>query len=135
MGTRMLALGHSELMTQHQDPGILPPRLAARQAQQRHGPANNQEDQLQARKPTIIARPARPGPASQVSDTGTSRRRPEDICAAGTGSRHPQAIRWSLDVLDRERLRRGLPQVEVEEQAVLRGDRLVPGDDILILVL
>jgi hypothetical protein len=29
MSTRMLALGHSELMAQHQDLGILPPRLAA----------------------------------------------------------------------------------------------------------
>jgi hypothetical protein len=30
----MLALGHSELMAQHQDLGILPPRLATRQTQQ-----------------------------------------------------------------------------------------------------
>jgi hypothetical protein len=52
----MLALGHIELMTQHQDLGILPPRLAARQAQQRHGPGNNKKDQLQAHKPKIIAR-------------------------------------------------------------------------------
>jgi hypothetical protein len=38
MSTRTLALSHSELMTQHQDLGVLPPRLTARQAQQRHGP-------------------------------------------------------------------------------------------------
>jgi hypothetical protein len=92
MSTRMLALGHSELMAQHQDLGILPPRLTARQAQQRHGPGNNQEDQLQARKPMIIARPARPEPASHVLETGTSRH-PEDICTGGTGFRHPVTIR------------------------------------------
>jgi hypothetical protein len=30
----MLTLGHSELMAQHQDPGILPPRLMTRETQQ-----------------------------------------------------------------------------------------------------
>jgi hypothetical protein len=78
MSTRPLALGHRELMAQHQDLGVLPPRLPARQAQQRHGPGNNQEDQLQAHKPKIIARPARPGPGSHAPDTGPSHRRPED---------------------------------------------------------
>jgi hypothetical protein len=34
-----------------------------------------------AHKPKIIARPARPGPASHVPDTGPSRRRPEDTSA------------------------------------------------------
>ena len=43
MNTRMLELGHSELMAHHQDLGILPPRLTARQTQHRHSPGNNQE--------------------------------------------------------------------------------------------
>jgi hypothetical protein len=72
----MLTLGNSELMAQHQDLGILPPRLAARQTQHRHGPGNNQEDQLQAHKPKIIARPARPGLGSHMPDRDPSRRRP-----------------------------------------------------------
>jgi hypothetical protein len=63
-------------MAQHQDLGILPPRLTARQTQHRHGPGNNQEDQPQAHKPTIIARPARPRPGSHTPDRGPSRRRP-----------------------------------------------------------
>ena len=37
MSARLLALGHSELMTQHKDLGVLPPPLPPRQAQQRHG--------------------------------------------------------------------------------------------------
>jgi hypothetical protein len=73
----MLALGHSELMTQHQDLSVLPPRLTTRQTQQRHSPGSNQEDQLQAHKPTIIARPTRPEPASHMPDTRPSRRCPE----------------------------------------------------------
>ena len=90
MSTSMLALGHSELMAQHQDLSVLPPRLAARQTQQRHGPGNNQEDQLQAHKPKIIACPARPGSASHVpghgTDLPTSGGR---ICPGGAGFRHP----------------------------------------------
>jgi hypothetical protein len=38
-------------VAQHEDLGVLPPRLPARQAQQRHGTGNDQEDQLQAHKP------------------------------------------------------------------------------------
>ena len=105
MSTRPLALGHSELMAQHQDLGVLPPRLPARQAQQGHGPGNNQEDQLQAHKPKIIARPARPGRGSHAPDTGPSHRRPEDASAqvakvfgihsteVGTQKRHGRAVR------------------------------------------
>jgi hypothetical protein len=77
----MLALGHSELMAQHQDLGVLPPRLAARQAQKRHDPGNHHEDQFQAHKPKIIARPAGPGPAGHVPDKGPSGRRPENAPA------------------------------------------------------
>ena len=56
MSPRPLAQGDRELMAQHQDLGVLPPRLPARQAQQRHGTGDDQEDQLQAHKPKIIAR-------------------------------------------------------------------------------
>jgi tetratricopeptide (TPR) repeat protein len=96
----MLALGHSELVAQHQDLGILPPRLTARQAQQRHSPGNNQEDQSQAHKPTIIARPAKPGPTSRVSDTGTSRRHPEDICRLPRGQGWAYQMLAAIAVLD-----------------------------------
>jgi hypothetical protein len=57
MITSPLALSHSELMAQHQDLGVLPPPLPPRQAQQRYGTGDNQEDQLYAHKPKIIPRP------------------------------------------------------------------------------
>jgi hypothetical protein len=60
MSPRPLAQGHRELMAQHQDLGVLPPRLPPRQAQHRYGPGDDEEDQLQAHKPNIIAR--RPEP-------------------------------------------------------------------------
>jgi len=53
-------VGHRELMTQHQDLGVLPPRLPPRQPQHRHGPGDDEEDQLQAYKPKIIARQPEP---------------------------------------------------------------------------
>jgi hypothetical protein len=68
MSARPLTLSHSELMAQHKDLGVLPPPLPPQQAQQRHSTADNQEDQLQARKPKIIPRPGRPGPAWHVPD-------------------------------------------------------------------
>ncbi len=48
-------------MAQHEDLGVLPPRLPARQPMQRHDTGDNQEDQLQAYKPKIIAPPGPPG--------------------------------------------------------------------------
>jgi hypothetical protein len=57
MRASLLALGNRELMAKDQYLGVLPPRLAPRQAQQRHDPGDNEEDQLQAHKPKIIARP------------------------------------------------------------------------------
>jgi hypothetical protein len=60
---RPLTPGDSELVAQHEDLGVLPPRLLARQAQQRHGTGNDQEDQLQAHKPKIIPPPVGPRPA------------------------------------------------------------------------
>ena len=63
---RPLTPGDSELVTQHEDLGVLPPRLPARQAQQRHGTGNDQEDQLQAHKPKIIPPPVGPRPARRI---------------------------------------------------------------------
>jgi len=56
MSPRPVTQGHRELMAQHQDLGVLPPRLPPRQAQHRHGPAHDEEDQLQAHKLKNIAR-------------------------------------------------------------------------------
>ena len=55
---RPLTLGDSELVAQHQDLGVLLPRLPARQPEQRHDTGYDQEDQLQAHKPKIIPPPA-----------------------------------------------------------------------------
>jgi hypothetical protein len=63
MRLRPLTLGDSELMAQHQDLGVLPPRLPALQPEQRHGTGHDQEDQLQAHKAKIIPPPAEPRPA------------------------------------------------------------------------
>jgi hypothetical protein len=62
MDARPLAQGDSELMAQHQDLGVLPPRLPPGQAQHQRGTGDNEEDQLQAHKPKIIALP----PAGQT---------------------------------------------------------------------
>jgi hypothetical protein len=68
MSARPLALSNSELMAQHKDLGVLPPPLPPRQAQQRHGTGDNQEDQLQAHKPKLIPRAAGgAGPSGQRS--------------------------------------------------------------------
>jgi hypothetical protein len=67
MSARPPALGHSELIAQHQDLGVLPPPLPPRQPQQRHGTGDSQEDQLQPHKPKIIPRPRR-RPAGQPTE-------------------------------------------------------------------
>jgi hypothetical protein len=59
-----LTLGDSELVAQHQDLGVLPPRLPVRQPEQRHDTGHDQEDQLQAHKPKIIPPPAEPTPSA-----------------------------------------------------------------------
>ena len=69
-GAGPLAQGDSELMAQHQDLGVLPPLLSARQPEQRHGTGYGQEDQLQAHEPKIIARPDEPRPARPALDAG-----------------------------------------------------------------
>jgi hypothetical protein len=63
---RPLTPGDSKLVAQHEDLGVLPPGLATRQAQQRHGTGNDQEDQLQAHKPKIIPPPVGPRPARRM---------------------------------------------------------------------
>ena len=69
-GAGPLAQRDSELMAQHQDLGVLPPLLPARQPEQRHGTGYGQEDQLQAHKPKIIAPPDGPRPARPAPDAG-----------------------------------------------------------------
>jgi hypothetical protein len=77
MHPRPLALGDGELMAQHQDLGVLPPRLTARQPEQRHDTGHDQEDQLQARKPKIIPPPDRPRPADRRRATTKTGRVPQ----------------------------------------------------------
>ena len=60
--------GDSQLVPQHEDLGVLPPRLPPPQTQQRHDTGRDEEDQLQAHKPKIIPPPARPAPASPAPD-------------------------------------------------------------------
>ena len=90
MNARPLAQGDSKLMAQHQDLGVLPPRLPTGQAQHRHGTGDNEEDQLQAHKPEIIARPLAYKPrtnrhARALTPQHPGRKRPGDI-----SFRHPQ---------------------------------------------
>ena len=81
----MLALGHDELMTQHQDLGILPPRL-------RRGKPSSDTARVTIKKISLkpasrrssLARRRRLGPASRVPDARPSRRRPGDVCTGGT---------------------------------------------------
>jgi hypothetical protein len=54
MHPRPRPLRDSKLMAQHQDPGVLPPRLPVQQPDQRHDTGHGQKDQLQAHKPKII---------------------------------------------------------------------------------
>jgi hypothetical protein len=84
MSARPLALGHSELMAQHKDLGVLLPPLPPRQAQQRHGTGDDQEDQLHAHKSKIIPRPGRRG-AERPAARGQRSIQPGDA-----GFRHPQ---------------------------------------------
>ena len=72
MSPRPLAQSDRELMAQHEDPGVLPPRLPPRQPEQRHRPGDEQKDQLQARKPgrshSGQAGTGRPAPNTGPSD-------------------------------------------------------------------
>jgi len=85
MSARPLALGDRELMAQHKNLGVLLPPLPPRQAQQRPGTGDNQEDQLHAHKPKIIPRPGRRG-TEQPAARGQRSIQPGDA-----GFRHPQS--------------------------------------------
>jgi hypothetical protein len=90
MSPRPLAQGHRELMAQHQDLGVLPPRCPPRQAQHRHGPDDDEEDQLQAHKPKIIARQPEPNLPARYRSRDRADDVPQSICPGGAGFRHPQ---------------------------------------------
>ena len=90
MSSRPLAQGHRELMAQHQDLGVLPPRLPPRQAQHRHGPGDDEEDQLQAHKPKIIARQPEPDRPPGTPSRDRADGVPQSICPGGASFRHPQ---------------------------------------------
>jgi hypothetical protein len=89
MSTKPLAQGDSKLMTQHQDLGVLPPRLPPGQAQHRHRTGDNEEDQLQAHKPKIIARPPRAN-RPLAATRALALRPPRRISPGGIHCRHPQ---------------------------------------------
>ena len=91
MSPRPLAQGHCELMAQYQDLGILLPRLPPRQAEHGHGAGRNEENQLHARKPKIIAPPDRPRPARTDARTrGRADRDLQSIYPGDASFRHPQ---------------------------------------------
>src|ERR1022692_2357621 len=92
MSSRPLAQGHRELMAQHQDLGVLPPRLPPRQAQHRHGPGDDEEDQLQAHKPKIIARQPEPDRPPGTPSRDRADGVPQSICPGGASFRHPQVL-------------------------------------------
>ena len=93
MSPRPRAQGHRELMTQHQDLGVLPPRLPPRQAQHRHGPGDDEEDRLQAHKPKIIARPTRTRPARRHRSRDRADGVPQGIGPGSAGFRHSHRVR------------------------------------------
>ena len=76
------------LMAQHQDLGVLPPRLPPGQAQHRHDAGDNEEDQLQAHKPKIIARPPARKPTNRHARALTLRP-PRRIRPGSMRFRHP----------------------------------------------
>jgi hypothetical protein len=69
---RPLTPDDSEPVAQNEDLGVLPPRLGTRQAQQRHGTGNDQEDQLQAHKPKIIPHSGRAKTAPRHAERSTA---------------------------------------------------------------
>ena len=90
LSLRPFTLGDGKLMAQHQDLGVLPPRLPSRRDQQRHGTGDDEEDQLPAHEPWIIARPDWPHwlAMHRTRDCAGGVRR--SICPGGAGFRHPQ---------------------------------------------
>ncbi|HLI76032.1 MAG TPA: hypothetical protein VKV02_03735 [Acidobacteriaceae bacterium] len=92
-------------MAQHQNLGVLPPRLPPRQAQHRHGPGHDEEAQLQAHKPKIIAPRDRPAPAPRHPNARRADRDLHSICPGDPGFRHPHLIQTTkfnrADVVNR----------------------------------
>ena len=69
---------------------VLPPHLPPRQAQHRHGTGDNEEDQLQARKPESIARQPACERATNRHARPLTLRPPRRIRPGDMGFRHPQ---------------------------------------------
>ena len=92
MNARPLAQGDSELMAQHQDLGVLPPRLPPGQTQHRHDTGDNEEDQLQAHNPKIIARPPARKPATNRHARALTPWPPRRIRPGSMRFRHPQVL-------------------------------------------
>jgi len=92
MSPRSFAQGDRELMAQHQDLGVLPPRLPARQPEQQHHPGDDQGDQLYAHKPKIIASPAGPTPVDPAPDAGPSQQRAMGHMPRWHRFRHAQVL-------------------------------------------
>ena len=90
MNARPLAQGDSELTAQHQDLGVLPPRLPPGQAQHRHGTGDNEEVQIQAHKPKIIARPPACKSATNRHARALTLRPPRRVRPVSIRFRHPQ---------------------------------------------
>jgi len=92
MSARPLALGDSELMTQHQDLRVLPPRLPPRQAQHRHRTGTRSRKSAsspQAEDHPISGRPKTCSPGTRTRDR--AKRDLQSICPGGAGFRHLQA--------------------------------------------
>jgi quinol monooxygenase YgiN len=100
----MLALGHSELIAQHQNLGILPPRLSRRDK------PGSDTARATIRKTSLKPASRRSSHAQQGQDLpatcqaqGRVAHIGGRICPGGTGFRHPQgcnAYRFSQDVAD-----------------------------------
>lgn len=138
MSTRPLAQGDSKLMTQHQDLGVLHHASLPGQAQHRHGgTGDNEDDQLQAHKPAIIARPPRREPATSRRARALTLRPPRRIrprwhaFSAPTARQQPApdvdrleqtppaaAGRSRVDLADAE----DQAEAEVEQNALLAED-------------
>jgi hypothetical protein len=108
MSARPLAQDDSKLMAQHQDLGVLPPRLPPGQAQHRHSMGGNEEDQLQAHKPKIIAWPPACNPATSRHAQALPLRPPRRIRPGGMRFQRPQVrfLAWRRDGLVRRTIHR-----------------------------
>ena len=89
MNARPLAQGDSELMAQHQDLGVLP--HASRRDKPSTDTGDNEEDQIQAHKPKIIARPPACKSATNRHARALTLWSPRRIRPGGMRFRHPQA--------------------------------------------